>query len=66
MQSVVITIEEKIFSTCSAHIHCWARDVFSIGPPRDYINGTELNQITVERKRERRRRMENVLGSHPM
>jgi hypothetical protein len=27
-----------------AYIHCWAMDVFSIGPSLDYINSTEPNQ----------------------
>jgi hypothetical protein len=31
---------------CFAYIHCWATDVFSMAPPRDYVSGTEQNQIT--------------------
>jgi hypothetical protein len=27
-----------------AYIHCWATHVFSMGPPRDYISGTEQNK----------------------
>jgi hypothetical protein len=32
-----------------ACIHYWATDVFSMDPPRDYINNTEQNQITYKR-----------------
>jgi hypothetical protein len=39
--------------------YCWATDVFSMDPPRDYISGTELNQII----RRMRTRMERALGS---
>jgi hypothetical protein len=35
-----------------AYIHCWATDMFSMGPPQDYITGAELNQIR-EREQER-------------
>jgi hypothetical protein len=28
-----------------AYIRCSATDVFCMGPPQDYISGTELNQI---------------------
>jgi hypothetical protein len=28
-----------------AYIHCWATNMFSMDPPRDYISGTEQNQI---------------------
>jgi hypothetical protein len=42
-----------------AYIHCWATDVFSVSPPRDYISGTGPNQVS----RRTRKRMERALGS---
>jgi hypothetical protein len=30
-----------------AYIHCWAMDIFSMGPPRDYISSPVVNQKTV-------------------
>jgi hypothetical protein len=63
-----------------AYIHCLATVVFSMSPPRDYMSGTEPNEIkesgeSREREREEREReererermrtgMERVLGSH--
>jgi hypothetical protein len=44
MQSAVNTIEEEVFSMWFSYIHCWITDVFSTGPPRDYISGTKPNQ----------------------
>jgi hypothetical protein len=41
------SIEEKVFSMWFAYIHCWAKDVFSIGPPRDYISSPLVNQKSV-------------------
>jgi hypothetical protein len=32
-----------------AYIHCWATDVFSMDPPRNYVSGTEPNQIRESR-----------------
>jgi hypothetical protein len=40
-----------------AYIHCWATTVFSMDPPRDYISGTEQNQMS------RRKRMERVFSN---
>jgi hypothetical protein len=48
------TVDEEVFPMWFAYIHCWATDVFSMDPPRDYISGTEQIQ--------RRTRMERVLG----
>jgi hypothetical protein len=45
MQRVVnTTIKEAMFSIWLAYIHCWATDVFSVGPPRDYISNPVVNQ----------------------
>jgi hypothetical protein len=54
MQRVVnTTIKEAIFSIWLAYIHCWATDVFSVGPPRDYISNPVVNQESVvEREQE--------------
>jgi hypothetical protein len=57
------TIKVELFSMWFAYIHCWATDIFSMDPPRDYVSGTELNQIRMKRMR-MRTRMERVLGSH--
>jgi hypothetical protein len=46
---------KEVLSILLAYIHCWAMDVFSMGPRRDYINGTEEYQIIT--------RMKRVLGS---
>jgi hypothetical protein len=40
-RAVNTTIEEEVFSMWFAYIHCWTTDVFSMGPSRDYISGTE-------------------------
>jgi hypothetical protein len=40
-----------------AYVHCWAPDLFSMVPPRDYIRGTQLNQIRIE--------IENENGASP-
>jgi hypothetical protein len=32
-RAINITIEEEVFSMYFAYIHCWATDVFSMGPP---------------------------------
>jgi hypothetical protein len=35
------------------YIHCWATDVFYVGPSRDYISSPVVNQTSVtERERE--------------
>jgi hypothetical protein len=60
--AVSTTIEEEIFSTWFAYIHCWATGVFSMDLPQDYISGTESNQIRM--KRMRRTRTERVLSNH--
>jgi hypothetical protein len=39
------TIDEEVFSMWFTYIHCWATDMFSMGPSQDYISGTEPNQI---------------------
>jgi hypothetical protein len=54
MQRAVNTaIEENVFSVWFAYIHCWATDVFSMGPPRDYVSSPLVNQKSiVERERE--------------
>jgi hypothetical protein len=45
--------EEGVFSVWFAYIHCWAADVFSMGPPRDYVSSPVVNQKPViERERE--------------
>jgi hypothetical protein len=44
-RAVNTTIEEEVFSMWFAYIHCWAKDVYSMGPPRDYVSGTEPNEI---------------------
>jgi hypothetical protein len=36
------------------YMHCWAPDVFSRSPPRDYISVTEPNE---EREREKEREL---------
>jgi hypothetical protein len=40
------------------YIHLWATDVFSRGPPRDYINVTEPNQVRQRERTRTRKRME--------
>jgi hypothetical protein len=45
------TIEEAVFSMWFAY--CWATDVFSVGPPGDYISSPVVNdKSVVERERE--------------
>jgi hypothetical protein len=52
-RAVNTTIEETMFSIWVAYIHCWATDVFSMDPPRDYISSLVVNQKSVvERERE--------------
>jgi hypothetical protein len=41
------TIEEEMLFMWFTYIHCWATDVFSMSPPRDYISSP-----VVERERE--------------
>jgi hypothetical protein len=54
MQRVANTT--MVFSVWFTYIHCWATEVFSIGPPRDYISSPVVNQKPVgERERERER-----------
>jgi hypothetical protein len=60
LQRAVNTIEEEVFSVWFACMHCWTTDVFSMCPPRDYISGTESNQI---RMKKMRTRIERVLGN---
>jgi hypothetical protein len=55
-RDVKTTILEELFYMWFAYIHCWATDVFSMGPPRDYISSTEWNELS-------RTRMGRVLGS---
>jgi hypothetical protein len=54
MQRAVNTaIDEDVFSMWLGYIHCWATDVFSMGPLRDYISSPVVNQKSVaERERE--------------
>jgi hypothetical protein len=47
MYRAVNIIEEEVFSVWFAYIHCWATDVFSMGPPRDYISSRVVNQRSV-------------------
>jgi hypothetical protein len=50
-RAVNTTIEEEMFSMSFTHIHCWAKDKFSMGPSGGYISGTEPNQIRLKRMR---------------
>jgi hypothetical protein len=51
--TVNTTVEEAMFSVFFAHIHCWATDVFSVGPLRNYISSPVVNQKPVlEQERE--------------
>jgi hypothetical protein len=43
-RAVNTTIEEEVFSLWFAYIYCMAMDVFSMGPPRDYISSPVINQ----------------------
>jgi hypothetical protein len=45
-RAVNITIEEEVFSMWFAYIHYGATDVFPTGPPRDYVSGTEPNEVS--------------------
>jgi hypothetical protein len=49
-RAVNTTIEEEVFSIWFACIHFWAKDVFSMDPPQDYISSTAQNQIKKERE----------------
>jgi hypothetical protein len=46
-RAVNTTTEEEVFSKWVAYIHCWATDVLSMGPPRDYISSPVVNQKSV-------------------
>jgi hypothetical protein len=48
-------IEEEVFSIWFAYIHFWATEVYSIGPPRDYISRKSEEWLRT------RMRMEQVL-----
>jgi hypothetical protein len=53
MQRVVNTrIKEEVFSMWFAYIHCWAKDVFSMDPPRGYVSSPVVNQKTVVEENE--------------
>jgi hypothetical protein len=53
MQRAVYTIEEEVFSMWFPFVHCWATDVSSMGPPRDYLSCPVVNHKSVaERERE--------------
>jgi hypothetical protein len=45
--AVNTTLEEAVFYVWLLYIHCWSMDVFSMGPPPDYISSTGLKQIRV-------------------
>jgi hypothetical protein len=52
-RAVNTTEEEEVFSMWFAYIHCWATDVYFMGPPRDCISSPIVNQKSViERERE--------------
>jgi hypothetical protein len=52
-RAVNTTIKEELFSIWFSYIHCWATDVFCIGPLRNYISSPVVNQKSVvERERE--------------
>jgi hypothetical protein len=52
-RAVNTTIEEEVFSMWFAYIDRWATEVFSMGPPRDYISSPVVNlKSVVERGRE--------------
>jgi hypothetical protein len=63
-RAVNTTIDEEVFSMWFAYIHCWATDVFSVGPPRVYISRREPNQIRIERERKKKKN-ENEDGTSP-
>jgi hypothetical protein len=43
--ALLIQQQRKRCFLCGSHIiHCWATDVFSMGPPRDYISSPVVNQ----------------------
>jgi hypothetical protein len=46
-RAVNTTMEEAVFFVWFAYIHCWATDVSSMGPPRDYISSAAVNQKSV-------------------
>jgi hypothetical protein len=56
-RAVNATIEEAVFSMRFVYIHCRAKNVFSMVPPRDYISGAESNETRIE---EERTRMERI------
>jgi hypothetical protein len=39
-------MSQEVFSMWFAYIHCWATDMFSMDPPRDYVSSTEQTQNT--------------------
>jgi hypothetical protein len=43
-RAVNTTIEEEVFSVWFPYIHCWVTDVFSVGPPRDYVSKSEISR----------------------
>jgi hypothetical protein len=47
MQLAVNTTIEKETILWFAHIHCWATDIFSMDPARDYISSPIVNQRPV-------------------
>jgi hypothetical protein len=44
-RAVNLTMEEEVFSVWFAY--CWATDVFSMGPPLEYISSPVVNQKSV-------------------
>jgi hypothetical protein len=44
VQLTVNTIAKTVLSMYFAYIQYWARDVFSMDPPRDYISSPVANQ----------------------
>jgi hypothetical protein len=51
-RAVNTTMEEELFYMWFAYIHCWATDVFSMDPLRDYLSSPVVNQKSVvERER---------------
>jgi hypothetical protein len=47
-RAVYMAIEEAVFAMQFTYIHCWATDVSSVVPPRDYISSPVINQKSVE------------------
>jgi hypothetical protein len=53
MQRAVNKIKGEMFSMWFSYSYCWATNVFSMGPSRDYISSPVVNQGSiVERERE--------------